>query len=77
MTCLLCGGKLQKKKVKQEIRFGNNYVMAPVNALVYSNCHETYYLSGVVDDLIEFKKSLKKNHRSLKPIGKVYSLSIK
>ena len=72
VICVFCKGKVTKQKVQEEIRVGNDYVVAEVDAEICGNCHERYFIQGTIDHLLKLKRRLKRNKKHLQQVGKVF-----
>jgi len=74
MKCVLCGGKLEKKCVEEEVRVHYDHVMVKVEAEVCVNCGERYFGEGVIDHLRSVKHDLEKKRLKTRKIGTVYEI---
>lgn len=72
MICVFCKGSLTQKKVREEIKVGNDHVLVDLDAEECDNCHERYFPSGTVDYLQRLKEELKTKRSSFKVVGQVY-----
>jgi len=75
--CAICGGKVMEKKVSEEIKVGNDFVIVEgITAGVCMDCGERYYPPGVVDKLRSIEKNLLKREerKKLAVIGNAYRL---
>ena len=72
MKCVICKGEVvEKTKVEEEIRIGNDVVFVPIEVLVCKSCGERYYDRFTLQKLEKTEKQLKKSHSRLRPIGTV------
>ncbi|OGQ04600.1 MAG: hypothetical protein A2W61_07350 [Deltaproteobacteria bacterium RIFCSPLOWO2_01_44_7] len=72
MKCVFCKGSLVKKMVEEEVKAGNDHILAEVEAEVCVNCHERYFPQGTIDYLQKLKKELKNKKEQFKPVGQVF-----
>ena len=72
MICVLCRGKVSKKKVTEDVTVGHDHLVVRLEAEVCENCHERYYPEGTVDLLQKMKRDLKTRKDRFKPVGQVY-----
>ena len=75
MKCVLCGGKLEKKGIEEEVRVEYDHVMVKVEAEVCVNCGERYFGEGVIDYLRTVKHDLEKKKLRTRPGGTVYEIA--
>lgn len=75
MKCVLCGGALQDKVVEEEVRVENNHYLVKMEVEVCQDCRERYYREGQVDELIQWKRKLKKSGNQYQEVGKVYQVA--
>ncbi len=72
MKCVICKGEVvEKAKVEEEIRIGNDIIFVPIEVLVCKSCGEKYYDRFTLQKLEKTEKQLKKNRSRLRPIGTV------
>jgi len=58
--------------VEEEVKAGNDHILAEVEAEVCVNCHERYFPQGTIDYLQKLKKELKNKKEQFKPVGQVF-----
>lgn len=72
MKCVICKGEVvEKTKVEEEIRIGNDIIFVPIEVLACKSCGERYYDRLTLQKLEETEKQLEKDHSKLHPIGTV------
>ena len=62
---------IEKKKVEEEIKFGKDIILVPIEVLVCNNCGERYYDSRTMKELEEIKSRLGKKDLAVEDVGKV------
>jgi len=75
--CAICGGKVEKKEVSEEVRVGDDFVVIEnIRAGVCRECGERYHPPGVVDRLrdIEVRIMDRKGLTELDLIGRAYRI---
>ena len=75
--CAICGGKVEKKEVSEEVRVGDDFVVIEnIRAGVCRECGERYYPPRVVDRLrdIEVRIMDRKGLTELDLIGRAYRI---
>jgi len=60
------------KKVDEEIRWGNDILLLPMELLVCLNCGERYYDKKTMKKIEQIRARLEKKDLELKEIGKVF-----
>ena len=72
MKCVVCKSPdVVRKNVDEEIKFENNIILIPIDALVCANCGERYYDKRTIVKLEEIKYKLKTKILELEDVGKV------
>lgn len=74
MRCVICGGDVTIKKVKEEIKVGNNVFLANVITDTCTNCGERYYSDALMEKLEKLKSRLSKPSKDILSIGHVYAV---
>ena len=75
--CAICGGKVEERKISEEVKVRNDFVVIEnVRAGVCAECGERYYPPGVVDRLRGIERSLmdREKLKRLDVIGSTYRL---
>ena len=72
MRCVICGSPdIEKRKVEEEIRLGNDVVLFPIEVLVCLNCGERYYDRRTMRLLEEVEEEIKAERMALQAVGRV------
>jgi len=75
MDCVICHGKeIEKTKIREEIKTGNDIIYVSIDIPVCKNCGERYYDRLTIQTLEEIRKKLEKKELNLKEVGKVLEL---
>jgi YgiT-type zinc finger domain-containing protein len=72
MKCTVChSDNVVTRKVEEEIRVGNDFVIVPIETQVCETCGERYYNRATLRHLEEIEKKLKEQKKLLRQVGKV------
>jgi YgiT-type zinc finger domain-containing protein len=75
MKCLICHSEdIEVKKVKEEIKIGNDIIYVPVEISVCNSCGERYYDRKTLQNLEEIEFRLKNKKIDVKEVGKVLTV---
>ena len=75
MKCVICHSEdIEVKKVKEEIKIGNDIVYVPIEIPVCNSCGERYYERKTLQKLEETEFRLKNKEISVKEVGKVLTV---
>jgi YgiT-type zinc finger domain-containing protein len=73
MKCVICNGpNIELKTVEEEIRWGNNILLVPMEVLVCSNCGERYYDKKAMRKIEETRSKLQKHDFKVHEVGKIF-----
>ncbi len=73
MKCVICHGPhIELKTVEEEIRWGNNILLIPMEVLVCSNCGERYYDKKAMKKIEETRSKLQKRDFKVDEVGKIF-----
>jgi len=73
MKCVICKSQhIETKEVEEEIRWGNNVLLVPVEVLVCLNCGERYYDKKNMKKIEEMRSRLQKHELEVEEIGKIF-----
>ncbi len=76
MDCVICHGKeIEKTKIREEIKNGNDIIYVAIDIPVCKNCGERYYDRLTIQRLEEVREKLGKKELKLKEVGKVLELA--
>lgn len=77
MRCIICkGSDIEKKKVEEELRIGNDVIFIPLELMVCLQCGERYYDRKTIKFLEETEDKAKKEKLNLSPVGRVLKPSL-
>lgn len=72
MKCVICkSSDIQMKKIEEEIKFGNDIVLIPLEVLVCQNCGERYYDRRTMRNIEEIRSRLRNHDLEVEEVGKV------
>jgi YgiT-type zinc finger domain-containing protein len=72
MRCVVCNSEdIQKKKLEEEIRQGDNVILVPIETLVCSSCGERYYDRKTMRYLEEITEKIRADKAELTQVGQV------
>jgi YgiT-type zinc finger domain-containing protein len=72
MKCVICHGEeIIEKKIDEELKAGDDIVLAPITCLVCQTCGERYYDTATMRHLERLRVELRTGHVTLKQVGKV------
>jgi len=60
MKCVICGGDVVEKKVREEVIVGNDVFFVDIVTEVCTSCGERYYSDTMMDKLAKLKERLSK-----------------
>jgi YgiT-type zinc finger domain-containing protein len=73
MKCVICNSQhIEMRKVEEEIRWGNNVLLVPMEVLVCLNCGERYYDKKAMKKIEETRSRLQKSDLEMEEVGKVF-----
>lgn len=72
IKCVICNSvNLQKRELEEEIKFGRDILLVPVDVLACLDCGERYYDSKTVRKLEQIKAQLKQQNLEVEEVGRV------
>ena len=72
MKCVVCNGSnIQKQRVDEQIKAGENIVLVPMNILVCESCGERYYNKKSMKEIEKLREQLRDSKLKVKEVGKV------
>jgi YgiT-type zinc finger domain-containing protein len=72
MNCVICQtGELVRKQVEEELRVGNDVLLAPVETLVCDACGERYYDRATMRRLEQLEADARKQADRFPTVGRV------
>ena len=72
MRCVICNSEnLQKRELEEEIKFGKDILLVPVDVLACLDCGERYYDSKTLRKLEQIKARLKQKNLEVEEVGRV------
>jgi len=74
MKCVICGGDVTKKKVKEKIVIGNDVFFVNVVADTCLSCGERYFSDETMEKLAKLKKELSRSRKGAISIGHTYKV---
>jgi len=75
MKCVICNSEdIEVKKVKEEIKIGNDIIYVPIEIPVCNSCGERYYDRKTLQNLEEIEFRLKNKEINVKEVGKVLTV---
>ena len=73
MKCIICHGEdIEKQKVMEEIKFGEDVVYVPIEVLVCRTCGERYYDRRTMRFLERVEEEVVQRQAKLKEVGRVW-----
>jgi YgiT-type zinc finger domain-containing protein len=75
MKCVICHSEdIEVKKIKEEIKIGNDIIFVPIEIPVCNSCGERYYERKTLQKLEEIEFRLKNKEINVKEVGKVLTV---
>jgi YgiT-type zinc finger domain-containing protein len=72
MKCVICkSSDIQNKMIEEEIKFGKDIILIPLNVLVCMNCGERYYDRNTMRKIEDVRSRLKQKDLEVEEVGKV------
>ena len=72
MKCVICNGtEIETREVDEEIRFGGDIFLVPMQLLVCLNCGERYYDRKALKKLEKMRALTKEKRVDSKEIGRI------
>ena len=72
MKCVICKSPdIQMKTVEEEIKFGSDIFLVPMQVLVCSSCGERYYDRKAMKKVEEMRSKIKERSLEVKEVGRV------
>jgi YgiT-type zinc finger domain-containing protein len=72
MKCVICNGtEIETREVDEEIRFGGDIFLVPMQLLVCLNCGERYYDRKALKKLEKMRALIKEKRVDSKEIGRI------
>ncbi len=73
MKCVICNSpQIETKTVEEEIRWGTNILLVPMEVLVCLNCGERYYDKKSMRKIEETRSKLQRHDFKLEEVGKIF-----
>jgi len=73
MKCVICNSQhIETKRIEEEIRWGNNVLLVPMEILVCLNCGERYYDKKAMKKIEETRSRLQRQDLEMEEVGKVF-----
>jgi len=72
MKCVICGGDVVKKGVKERLTVGSDVFLVDIVTEVCTSCGERYYSDRMMDKLAKLKDKLSKPVKHVISVGHVY-----
>lgn len=73
MRCVICNSpNVEMRGVEEEIRWGSNILLAPMELLVCLSCGERYYDKKAMKKIEETRSRLQKRDLEMEEVGKVF-----
>ncbi len=73
MKCVICNSpRIEVKTVEQEIRWGTNILLVPMDVLLCLNCGERYYDTRAMKKIEETRARLQERDLAMDEVGKVF-----
>ncbi len=73
MKCVICNNpRIEIRAAEEEIRWGNNILLVPMEVLMCLNCGERYYDKRAMKKIEETRSRLRKRNLEMDEIGKVF-----
>ena len=73
MRCVICNSpNVEMRRVEEEIRWGSNILLAPMELLVCLSCGERYYDKKAMKKIEEMRDRSQKHDLDIEEIGKVF-----
>jgi YgiT-type zinc finger domain-containing protein len=75
MKCVICHGEdILEQHVNEELKAGQDIILAPVTCLVCQTCGERYYDTATMKQMEKLRSELRAGHIPLRQVGKVMSI---
>ena len=76
MKCVICRvGELGRTAVEEEVRVGNDVLLAPIETLVCDSCGERYYDRATMKYLERAEKELGERREAFRAVGEVFAVA--
>ena len=73
MKCVICNSpNIETKAVEEEIKWGNNILLVPMDVLLCLNCGERYYDKKAMKTIEETRSRLQKHDLAMDEVGKIF-----
>ncbi len=73
MKCVICKSpQIEMKTVEEEIRWGTNILLVPMELFVCSNCGERYYDKKAMRKIEETRSKLQRRDFKVEEVGKIF-----
>ncbi len=73
MKCVICNSPhIEMKTVEEEIRWGTNILLVPMDVLLCLNCGERYYDKKAMKKIEETRSRLQNRVLEMEEVGKVF-----
>ena len=73
MKCVICSSPaIEVRTVDEEIKWGSNILLIPMEVLVCSSCGERYYDKKAMKRIEETRSRLQKRDLRVDEVGKVF-----
>ena len=73
MKCVICNSPhIEVKPVEEEIRWGTNILLVPMDVLLCLNCGERYYDKKAMKKIEETRSRLRNHALEMEEVGKVF-----
>ena len=73
MKCIVCKSTdIEKKKVDEDIRVGQDIILVSMEVLVCNSCGERYYDRATMKKIEEYRTKLKNTNLNMEEVGKIF-----
>jgi len=77
MKCVICKSPdIQMKNVEEEIKFGKDIILVPIEVMVCNNCGEKYYDSRTMRKLEGIRIKLENKDLVVEDVGKIFRAKV-
>ena len=77
MKCVICKSPdIQMKNVEEDIKFGKDIILVPIEVLVCNNCGERYYDSRTMRKLENIRLKLGNKDLAVEDVGKILRANV-
>ena len=77
MKCVICKSpEIQMKNVEEEIKFGKDIILVPIEVMVCNNCGEKYYDSRTMRKLESIRIKLENKDLVVEDVGKIFRAKV-